>query len=189
MKKLGIIKIALIVLAVFYYGITRSQTLAMKTSKDKIVQSDNKMVDDMFKIVHDRSDRNTIRNPRILKHFTERFVDVSEVQWYMVNHGMVAKFNQQDIPYTVAYDENGIWKHTIKYLTKGYIPTNLAAKIDKKFAGYTLLRAHEIHVPDHQDTIYLVQLQNEKQIKHVRFSKGNTRVIRNMKRWTSNESL
>ncbi|QNL49044.1 hypothetical protein H8S90_20185 [Olivibacter sp. SDN3] len=185
MKKLVIIKIAFVFTAIFYCGITGAQTLAMKRSKDVKVQSSSKIVDDMFKVIHDRSDHNMIRNPRILRHFTERFADISDVQWYMVNYGMLAKFIQQDIPYTVGYDENGAWKHTIKYLAKRHIPIDLSKKVDKKYANYTLLRAHEIHVPNHQDTIYIVQLQNEKQIKHVRFSKGNALVVRSMKRWIS----
>ncbi|MCL4640785.1 MULTISPECIES: hypothetical protein [Olivibacter] len=114
----------------------------------------------------------------VLKHFNKHFYNISDARWYKVNDGLVTKFKQETIPYTVSYSATGIWKHTIKYLNESATPEDLKKIIRSKFDGYSVLRAREIQIPG--TVIYLVQIQKDKHYKEISVHNKRIRTLKSL---------
>jgi|GEM_PF-6196936 len=177
MKNLPFIKVALLVGALLAVNVTSAQLLALNKAEENRMDSNLIYTKGLLDAAVDTRDH-PIRNPRILTHFTKNYTDVAKLKWYIINDGMLAKFNKDNIQHTVAYDPDGYWKRTIKYYPVTYIPVELINTIKKRFADFTIIRAWEISTPKTDQSVYLVQAQKGNLVNELRVFKGKASIIR-----------
>lgn len=172
MKKIWSARAIILMIVVFYTSLGNAQMLALKkTPKSKMLHMET--LNAMY-----RSNNYNDRHPRIISHFAKNYHASHNVKWYEITNGVVAKFNSDSIPYSVTYSQDGSWMYTIKHYAKQYLPANLTAIVNKKFSGFSILRAREIIVPDATQIVYLVQIQNGNRYKELRISKEGTHILK-----------
>lgn len=178
MKNSPFLKAVLLLGTALYTHLASAQLLAFNRAE----KTDSNLIYTKNLLAAARDTRNhSVRDPLILAHFTKNYTDVSRLQWYIVDNGVLAKFNKDKIAYNVAYDTDGYWKRTIKYYSEAIIPADLKYKIGKRFADFHIIRAWEIATPKTEQSVYLVQAQKGDQVNELRISRGQTTVIRKIK--------
>jgi len=178
MKKLFFAAMAVLISTAFF-NLADAQMLALKKTVDLGIENTYPVADNLFASVYDvRKDE--LRNPRIVKHFTKNFADVADVNWYIVENGMIAKFKKDHLAYAITYSQDGSWKHTIKYYAKQHVPEDVKTRVTKRFKDFTIVRAREVQVPEQLHPIYLVQIQKGNQAKIVRTSNMGVTVLQNI---------
>lgn len=163
------IKIAFIVIAILYPSASEAQMLVSANTVKAPVSFTSPST-----TIH------TIEVPniaRIQHHFNKNFYGVPEVNWHIIDDGIIAKFNKGAIPYRVSYSHSGLWKHTIKYLDKCDIPEEIQDLIQARFDNFSVLRAREIQVPNSAQHIYLVQIQKHNQFKEISVQNKRIRTL------------
>lgn len=175
MKKLFLLATALLWSPAFFNPLG-AQMLASKENVNPSVVNSYATKDWIFKSVHD-SRKVEVNNPKIISHFSKNFSDISDVKWYIVENGMIAKFKKDKLPHAITYSPEGSWRHTVKYYAASYVPSDIKEKINKRFKGFSILRAREFQLPNQSFSVYLVQIQKGNQAKTVRTSKAGTTII------------
>jgi hypothetical protein len=114
---------------------------------------------------------------RALKDFKKRFALINNVTWDVKDQGSIAVFSDDSIKTTVAYEKNGRWSYTIQRYHENKMPLDIRARVKSIYYDYTILNINEVHVPQQENTIYILNLQYNQNFKTVRVSGDDMDVI------------
>lgn len=107
-------------------------------------------------------------NFHTLKDFNKRFTPTTEVSWQETDKGYIAKFSANSIQTMVAYGKHGYWFYTIQRYPEKNLPANVRALVKSTYYDYTFFHIDEVNVPEQENTIYILLLQDNKHFKAVR---------------------
>ena len=114
---------------------------------------------------------------RALKDFKKRFALINNAAWDVSNQGSIAVFSANSIRTTVAYEKNGRWSYTIQRYHEKEMPIDIRARVKSIYYDYTILNIDEVHVPQQENTIYILNLQYNQHFKTVRVCGDDMDVI------------
>ena len=77
----------------------------------------------------------------------------------------------------VAYGKKGKWSYTIQRYHEKKLPTDIRARVKSIYYDYTILNINEVHVPQQENTIYILNLQYNQHFKTVRVCGDDMDVI------------
>ena len=96
--------------------------------------------------------RNTI-NIHAVRKFVRDFKDAQNVVWIKANDGYVARFINDSIHTTVAYDPRGSWTYTFKKYAENKMPVDVRAFVKSTYFDYTIAEVIEIKLPGERNNI------------------------------------
>ncbi len=96
--------------------------------------------------------RNAI-NTNAVRKFVRDFKDAKNVVWIKANDGYVARFINDSIHITVAYDPRGSWIYTFKKYAENKMPVDVRAFVKSNFFDYTIAEVTEIRLPGERNSV------------------------------------
>ncbi|MBO9199925.1 MULTISPECIES: hypothetical protein [Niastella] len=120
-------------------------------------------------------------NVRAMRHFVDRFGDVTDVAWHRSNNSFVAVFSSDSIQHRVIYTQRGDLSYIMKYYEENRMPRNIRAQVKSTYYDYKIYVIQEIEVPGHPD-VYIVNLQGDTEWKKVRLCQGEMEVMEEFKK-------
>src|SRR6476661_2613073 len=106
-------------------------------------------------------------NFRVLKDFQKRFV-TANVTWDETDKAYIARFSANSIKTMVAYGKHGNWFYTIQRYDEKNLPADVRALVKSTYYDYTFLHIDEVNIPEQENSIYILLLQDNKHFKTVR---------------------
>jgi membrane-bound lytic murein transglycosylase len=120
-------------------------------------------------------------NVRAMRDFVGRFGDAENVKWHNSKDGFIAVFFRDSIQHRVMYTSRGDLNFIMKYYEEKQMARNIRAQVKSTWYDYKIFVIQEIEMPD-RPTIYIVNLQGEKDWKKVRICQGEMEVMEEFKK-------
>lgn len=119
-------------------------------------------------------------NKRATDHFRKQFPTVSNPYWYKTNVGYIASFKEDAVETKVAYNAKGKLHHTISYYGEKNLPRDVWENVKSVYYAYDILRVAEVHFANR--IIYMMYVQNDKQLKTIRVCDGEMEEVQSFTR-------
>jgi hypothetical protein len=116
-------------------------------------------------------------NFRVLKDFQKRFMTANNATWNETDKGYIARFSANSIETMVAYGKHGNWFYTIQRYNEKNLPADVRALVKSTYYDYTFFHIDEVNVPEQENSIYILLLQDNKHFKTVRVCGDEMEVI------------
>ena len=107
-------------------------------------------------------------NFRVLKDFQKRFVPANNATWNETDKGYIARFSANSVETMVAYGKHGNWFYTIQRYDEKNLPADVRALVKSTYYDYTFFHIDEVNIPEQENSIYILLLQDNKHFKTVR---------------------
>ena len=146
---------------------------------NKSVKADDRFKTEKNKLLDTKTSSGTTINFRTLKDFKKRFALVNNVTWDVTSGGYFAEFSADSIKTVAAYGKKGRWFYTIQRYNEKKLPAEIRALVKSTYYDYSILNIHEVHVPDYDDAIYILDLKFDQHFKTIRVCGGEMEVIAN----------
>jgi len=114
-------------------------------------------------------------NIRAMRDFKKYYPNVDGEKWYSFRDGFAVKFNEANIPHMITYNRIGNWQYSIAYYGEKKLPEDVRAQVKSTYYDYSITMVEEIKA--HQQTVYLVHMQDEFTWKILRISDGEMSII------------
>lgn len=106
-------------------------------------------------------------NAKALKYFQKLFPNVQDETWIVCKDGgIIARFAEDSIKTTVAYNKRGLWQYTLRYYNEKNLSKDIWKIVKSSYCDYNIEGA--IQVIYQGNNIYIVYIQNEKNQKAIR---------------------
>jgi|SRR6266542_328283 len=116
-------------------------------------------------------------NFRTLKDFKKRFATTTDATWQETDKGYIARFSANSIETMVAYGKQGTWFYTIQRYNEKNLLANVRALVKSTYYDYTFFHIDKVNVPEQENTIYILLLQDNKHFKTIRVCGDEMEVI------------
>jgi hypothetical protein len=116
-------------------------------------------------------------NMHVMRDFLYRFKDVNNEKWYGIEGDFVAEFSIGNVATMVTYKKNGEWLYTINSYDEKMVPEEIRALVKRAYKSYDIVHVKEIDVPNQDNPIFLIYLQNATSIKILRVCEGEMEVL------------
>jgi len=121
-------------------------------------------------------------NEKAIQSFSKTYKGASGVEWGQLKEGgFVCRFMYDGKLERAYYDKRGNWLSTVAGYTGSRLPAEIRKMVRSVYYDHTILYAHEV-VMAGSDPVYLVQVQDEKEIKILRISGGEMEVTAEMEK-------
>ena len=103
-------------------------------------------------------------------------MDVSNVEWYKVGQGYIARFFMNGIKCQATYRGSGNWIYTIRYYNEAQMPRNVRATVKSVYYDFAITQVEEIkHI--NSPLVYIVHLQDSTSWRNIRVCEGEMEVL------------
>jgi hypothetical protein len=144
---------------------------------NKSVKTDDRLRTEKYNLLDTKTSSGTTINFRTLKDFKKRFASVNNATWDITSDGYFAEFSADSIKTIAAYGKKGKWFYTIQRYNEKKLPADIRARVKSVYYDYSILNINEVHVPDYEDAIYILDLKFDQHFKTVRVSGEEMEVI------------
>ncbi len=117
---------------------------------------------------------------RALVHLNNLFHPVTVVSWFTSKNEISASFMQDDVRTRVIFTKKGRWSYSFIYYRGYKLAPSLRSLVLNDYANYEILGVTEIHV--HSDVIYLVNIENQKNVKKLVIYNGSVSISQEFER-------
>jgi hypothetical protein len=167
---------AFIMLTILILNQANAQQVAVNYTSGKHFKTANNKVVNAASVSTKNNMFNNI-NMSAMRDFTTKYKDVNNASWYEANGGYVAKFTAGEATTTVTYKKNGEWFYTITGYSEKKMPKEVRALVKSTYYDYTIVNIEEIQVPNKDNNIFLVNVQDATTIKVIRVCDGEMQVL------------
>ena len=94
------------------------------------------------------------------------FGDSKNENWFHLEAGSLAEFEDKGIHYRVLFDKKGNWLYTIKKYTEKELPKDVRAEVKSTYYDYAIGHVNEVN--EAQLVVYLVHIENEQEWMTIR---------------------
>ena len=115
-------------------------------------------------------------NIRTLRTFYKMFPE-RDAAWYEISDAYVAKFSSNSVETMVGYAKRGTWLYTIKRYGEKTLPKNVREQVKMQYYDYKISHIDEVHVPGQENSIYIIQLLDDKNFKTLRVCDRDMEII------------
>ena len=113
---------------------------------------------------------------RTLKTFNKMFASTNAA-WYEISDAFIAKFSSNSVETMVGYAKRGTWLYTIKRYGEKTLPNNVREQVKMQYFDYKISHIDEVHVPRQENSIYIIHLLYDKNLKTLRVCDRDMAVI------------
>ena len=117
----------------------------------------------------------TAVNTKAMRDFKKTSPHIESEKWYSFKDGFAAKFTEDGIQRMVTYNRIGDWLYTISYYEEKQLPEDIRALVKSTYYDYTITVVQEITA--HQQTVYLVHMQDANTWKTIRIADEEMSVV------------
>ncbi|MBS1597916.1 MAG: hypothetical protein JST75_06805 [Bacteroidetes bacterium] len=114
-------------------------------------------------------------NSKAMRDFKRSFPDAEDEQWYSFKDGYAVRFKEEGKDHMVTYNRGGDWQYTIANYGERNLPQDIRALVKSTYYDYTITLVQEVTA--HDQTVYLVHMQDESTWKTLRVSDGEMSII------------
>ena len=114
-------------------------------------------------------------NTKAIRDFKQSYPNVDGEDWYSFKDGFAARFKDNGIQHMITYDRSGNRMFTISNYQEKQLPKEVRGLVKSKYYDYTITLVQEIVFQE--QTVYLIQMQDETTWKNVRVADGEMTVI------------
>ncbi len=116
-------------------------------------------------------------NMRALKDFQKSFKN-ADASWYLTEDGgFVASFTEDNISNSVGYDKKGNWLYNIKRYDESKLSKDVRTEVKSTYYDFNITHVEEVQV--NEQTIYIVHLEDAKNMKTLRICDGDMEEVQN----------
>ena len=131
--------------------------------------------------VNAAKDSVTAINKKAVKDFQKAFKEVTNPSWYKTyDGGYIAQFTNGTVKNMIAYDNKGVWHHSIRKYNEKSLPQDVRAAVKSIYYDYTITGVDEVSLDE--QLIYLICIQDESSLKTIRFSDGEMQEVQSVKK-------
>jgi hypothetical protein len=123
-----------------------------------------------------RAERETRQLARTTKAFDRDFANASNVQWSSGSNGRTASFTKDNVRTIAWYSKGGNLQYTMLTYGADKLPAAEQQVIESEYGNYDITLVNEVHQND--ITVYVVHLENKRNIKLVTVCNGATNIYR-----------
>lgn len=129
------------------------------------------LVDDNFK---GTSEPKTIidANLKLQKSFNRYFTNAANINWYNVKKDYLAEFDNNGRRTRALFGKNGYIHYAITYGNESSLPKDVRRSIRSMYYDFTILSVVEVYTKVMDNTTWLVQLKDEKNMVIARVIDG-----------------
>ena len=103
---------------------------------------------------------------KTVRNFWQLFGDSKNENWFHLENGSLAEFEDKGIHYRAFFDRKGNWIYTVKQYTEKELPKEVRAEVRSEYYDYAI--GHVTEVNQAQLVVYLVHIENEQEWKTIR---------------------
>jgi hypothetical protein len=103
---------------------------------------------------------------KTVRNFWQLFGDSKNENWFHLENGALAEFEDKGIQYRAFFDRKGNWVYTVKRYTEKELPKEVRAEVRSTYYDYAI--GHVTEVNQAQLVVYLVHIENEQEWKTIR---------------------
>jgi hypothetical protein len=103
---------------------------------------------------------------KTVRSFWRLFGDAKNENWFYLEKGSLAEFEDKGIHYRAFFDPKGNWIYTIKQYSEKELPKDVRAEVKSTYYDYAI--RHVTEVNQVQLVVYLVHIENEQEWKTIR---------------------
>ena len=96
---------------------------------------------------------------KVLKAFSETFMNTTDIVWHEVRNFYEASFKQSEIISRAIYDAQGNLLRTTRYYSQENLPIHILTKIQKRYTGKSIYGVTELSSGD--GVSYYITLQDD----------------------------
>jgi hypothetical protein len=120
-------------------------------------------------------------NTKAMKNFEKLYKRTNE-KWYNGSDCIVAFFVSNGISYYIDYDRRGHWTGSLKIYQEGQMPKDIRKIVKQEYYDYKIFAIDEVEIVGGETPVYLVSIEDEKNIKQLRIQNGNMDLYHDFKR-------
>lgn len=110
------------------------------------------------------------------RDFLKRIDNPTDVKWFKLPDGFIAKCSLNTDRTTVAYDRSGNWVYTMRSYPEKRMPRDVRALVKSTYYDYQITVVQEI-LKGRNPVVYIVHMQDSVSWKNVRVSDGEMDVM------------
>jgi hypothetical protein len=114
------------------------------------------------------------------KMFNQDFANASDVHWVTGKSEFIGSFTKDGVHNTVWYSKSGALLYTMRTYNADKLPTTERRIIEDEYGGYNITLVDEVH--QNNITVYVVHIENDRNIKLVTVCDGETNIYREYKK-------
>lgn len=121
-------------------------------------------------------------NIKSVRDFLRSYPAAENAQWHNVKEGgSMCRFTLKGIGYRIYYSASGAWQGAICSYGEKLLDREIRATVKREYYDYSITFVDEMQLPE-QQKVYLIQVQNEKELKILRVTDDAMEVIQEYKR-------
>ena len=161
-----------IILSAFSAIIISTITIANANAQFSLSDSSHYYINPVTETVHKNreakfnNDHSNRSDNRAAEHFHKEYPNAKNVNWYSLNGGYIAEFEDNSMQTKAIYDKKGGFNYSIKYYGEKSLPQEVWNSIKSAYYAYDIFKVAEVNVFD--KTVYVVSVQNETEIKTIK---------------------
>lgn len=102
--------------------------------------------------------------------FNSRFRQASGETWFIVPGGFISYYQTTESEYRVFYTNKGCWEYSLAFYYEDSLPKTIRASVKSNYYDYRITIVEQL--TGHEGTNYVVHLENESGIKHLRVTEN-----------------
>jgi hypothetical protein len=110
------------------------------------------------------------------RDFLKRVDHPTDVKWFKLPDGYIAKCSLESDKTTVAYDRSGTWVYTIRNYPEKKMPRDVRALVKSTYYDYQITIVQEV-LKGRNPVVYIVHMQDSTSWKNVRVCDGEMDVL------------
>lgn len=121
-------------------------------------------------------------NERVWKSFQNSFKNATDARWYKIDRDYLVKFIMEDQEQNALFNKRGTLIYNISFGNEKHLPDDIRRQVKSVYLDYNITKAISVHESDR--TIWIVNLEDAKNLIVVRVEDGELEEARNYKKTT-----
>jgi hypothetical protein len=116
-----------------------------------------------------------VMSEKVWATFQKEFKEAQNVTWYKNDKNYVIKFVLNEIAHQILYNAKGQKIYHLRYVEEPGLPADLVKLLKTTYRGFAIKLG--IHIQQHNQSIWVMNLENSQHLIFVRVENGETEVV------------
>lgn len=118
-------------------------------------------------------------NIKAVRDFTKRFSNAENAAWHTIENAFIVKFSINKSETVAAYSSKGGWLYTVKRYQENKMPESVRSVVKPVYYDCVIDGIVQVNIPQDEQTIYVVYMHDDKNVKILRVCNGEMELIKN----------
>lgn len=119
-------------------------------------------------------------NINAVRHFTLFFEKPLHVKWYKVPGAFIAYFTSDSIKKMAAYNNRGIWVHTLSYYNEHKLPGYVRHLLKSVYYDYIINQV--VQVEEDNQLVYMIQMEDAASFITVAVEENEMKIVKTIRK-------